>query len=82
MCIRDIFFLNIIELVDNSLVQQQGDPTSPVFVHDLIVDYLKSTIPKDKQVKARQRLRTLPFHTSQANYLYTVLFSIGCSASV
>ena len=44
-----LFFI-LTELVDRFLVQQDGDPNSPVHIHDFIVDYIKRKIPKQKQV--------------------------------
>ena len=40
------------ELIGNSLIQQGDNPDSPVYVHDLIVQYLKKTIPHEKQVSS------------------------------
>ena len=39
------------EHIDNSLIQQGDDPDSPVYVHDLIAQYLKKTVPHGKQVR-------------------------------
>lgn len=46
----------ILDLVEYSLVQQGNpgalNPDSIIYyVHDILLDYLKDTIPKDKQVQ-------------------------------